>query len=116
VRHAISAADQLDNDIDLGVRRHRDRVLVPAHGRQIDAAVAASIARGYRCDNNSPARTLGKQISLAIEQLQHPGSDGAETGYGDPQRRFHDSDPNAVCDTQKPPRQKRSRPLCSAQT
>ena len=43
-RDPLGAADQLDDDVDVGVGRHRGGVLVPAHRRQVDAAVAPPVA------------------------------------------------------------------------
>ncbi len=40
-RHAVGAADQLDDDVDLGVLGERARVVVPAHSVEVDAAALA---------------------------------------------------------------------------
>jgi hypothetical protein len=94
----VGTADQFDDDVDLRIGRHCGRILVPAHGGQIDAAVAAAVAGGHRGDNKPAPGALRQQIGLAIQQLQCARADGAETGDGDPQRRFHDGDPDAVCE------------------
>ena len=66
---AVGAADQLDDDVDLGIGRHRRRVLVPAHRRQIDAAIAAAVAGRDRGDNDPAAGALRQQIGLPVQQL-----------------------------------------------
>ena len=114
---AVGAADQLDDDVDLGIGRHRRGVLVPAHRRQIDAAIAPAIARRDRGDDDAAAGALSQQFGLPVQQLQDAGPDSAETGDGDLERRFHDGDPDAMCETQEPPRAAAGDPaLCSAQT
>jgi hypothetical protein len=40
---------------------------------------------------------------LPVQQLQDAGPDSAETGDGDLERRFHDGNPDAMCETQEPP-------------
>ena len=40
----VGPADQFDDDLDFGIGGHRRRVLVPAHGGQLDAPVAAPVA------------------------------------------------------------------------
>src|SRR5215472_11311348 len=110
----VSAADQLDDDIDLGIGGHRHRVLVPAHRRQISATITAAVTRRYRDDDEPAAGTLGQQLGLAIEQLQDAGADCAETSDSELQRRFHNDDPTAVCKTQEPPPPAPPPSLCSA--
>ena len=90
--NAVGAADQLDDDIDLRIRRHRGRVLVPAHGRQIHPPVATAVASGNRGDDNSAAGPLSQELSLPVEQLQSTGSDRPQARDGDLQRRFHNDD------------------------
>ena len=87
---AVGAADQLDDDVDLGIGRHRRGILVPAHRREIDAAVAPPVARRYRGDDDAAAGALRQQIGLPVQQLQNAGANGAETGDGDLERRFHE--------------------------
>ena len=66
---AVGTADQLDDDVDFGIGRHRRRILVPAHRGQIDPAIAAAIAGGDRSDNDPAAGPLRQQIGLPVEQL-----------------------------------------------
>ena len=51
---AVGAADQLDDDVDLRIGRHRRGILVPAHRRQVGAAIAPPIACRHR-DNDDAA-------------------------------------------------------------
>src|SRR6185437_4679267 len=66
-------------------------------------------ARGHRADDDPAAGTLGQQVGLAGKQLQDSTPDGAETGDGDFQRRFHYGDPDNLCETPEPPRNGRLR-------
>ena len=83
----LGAADQLDDDVDLGIGGHRRRVLVPAHRRQIDAAVAPAVARRDRGDDDAAAGALRQQLGLPVQQLQGAGADRAEPGDGNFQRQ-----------------------------
>ncbi len=69
-RDPLGAADQLDDDVDFRVGGHRDRVVVPAHRRQIDAAVAPPVARRDRGDDDAAAGAQREQLGLALQQLQ----------------------------------------------
>jgi hypothetical protein len=92
LRYAVGAADQLDDDVDLGIGGHRRRILVPAHRREVDAAIAAAVASGDRNDDHPATGALRQEIGLPVEQLQGAGADRAETRDGNLQRRFHDND------------------------
>jgi hypothetical protein len=85
-----------------GIGGHRRRILVPTHRGQIDAAITAAVACGNRGDDDPAAGTLGQEVGLPVQQLQDAGTDGTETSDGDLQRRFHDGNPNAVCETREP--------------
>ena len=76
--NALRTADQLDDDIDVGIGRHRRRILVPARRRQFDTPVAAPVTRRHR-GNDEPAPTaLGQQLGLILKQSEGAGADGAE--------------------------------------
>src|SRR5216683_4912985 len=81
-RDAISAPDQLDNDVNLGIGRHRAGVLVPAHRREIDPAIATPVTRGDRSDDEPAAGALCQEIGLPVEQLQGASSHSAESRDG----------------------------------
>ena len=86
----VGAADQFDDDVDLGIGGHRRRILVPAHRRQIDAAVAAAVARRHRGDDDRAAAAFGQELGLVLQQFEDAGPDRAETGDGNLQGRLHD--------------------------
>ncbi len=81
--HALGAADQLDDDVDFGIGRHRRRILVPARRRQFDAAVAAPVARRNRGDDEPAPAALGQQLGLILKQFEGAGADRAEPRDGD---------------------------------
>jgi len=89
---AVGAADQLDDDVDLGICRHRRCILIPAHRRQIHPAIAAPIAGGNRSDDDPAARPLSQKLSLPVEQLQSTGANRPQARDSDLQRRFHNDD------------------------
>ena len=94
----VGAADQFDDDVDFGIGRHRRRVLVPAHRRQFDAAVAAPVTGGNRGHDDAAAAAFGQQFRLVLQQFESAGTNRAETRDGDLQRRLHDpGDPDALC-------------------
>ncbi len=89
-RRAALAADQLHEDVDVGAARERDGIVVPGEARQVDSAVAVSRSRAHaRYDDRAAAAHLQAML-LALEQPDHGGSDGAETGDTDPQGRQHE--------------------------
>jgi hypothetical protein len=102
-RDPIGTANQLDDDVDLRIGRHRRCILVPADSGQLDTAITAAIAGGNRCYDDPAAGTLSEELGLTLQHLQGAGTDRTETGDGDLQRRFHDSNPDAADNTQKPP-------------
>ena len=59
---------------------------------------------------NAAARALSQQVGLPVQQLENAGPNGAETGDGDLERRFHDGTPDAMCEMQEPPRMGGERP------
>jgi hypothetical protein len=100
---AVGAADQLDDDVDLGIGRHRRGVLVPAHRREVGAPIAPAIACRDRADDDAAASALSQQVGLSVQQLEDAGPNSAETRDGDLEWRFHYSNPDAMCETQEPP-------------
>jgi len=89
---AVGAADQFDDDVDLGICGHRRGILVPAHRRQIDPAITAPITGGNRGDDDPAASPLGQEIRLPVEQLHDTGTDRPQARDSDLQRRFHNDD------------------------
>ena len=92
---AIAAASSYQRTADRSTPRSR---------RRSRAETAATTMR-------RPARS-SQQLGLPVQQLQDAGADRAETGDGDLERRFHDGDPDAVCETQsRRERQRATGPL-----
>ena len=88
-RDPVGAADQLDDRIDFRIGGHRGGVLVPAHRRQIDAAVAPPVARRGRDDDDAAAGAQTDRFGLPLEKLDGRGADRAEPGNGDLQGWLH---------------------------
>ncbi len=88
-RDPVGAADQLDDRVDFRIGGHRGGVLVPAHRRQIDAAIAPPVARRDRDNDDAAAGAQADRFGLAFEQLDGRGADRAEPGDGDPQGWLH---------------------------
>ena len=99
---AVGAADQLDDDVNLGIGRHRRGILVPAHRREVRAAIAPAIACRDRSDDDAAAGAVSQQVGLPVQQLEDAGANSAETGDGDLERRFHDGNPDAMGETREP--------------
>jgi hypothetical protein len=78
--NALLAADQLDENVDLRIAGELDGVGHEAEAGDIDAPVLAPVARGYGCDLDRPAESLGKGITALGEKSQEAASDCAETG------------------------------------
>ena len=88
---AVRAADQLDHDVGIGLARHGDRIVEPAHGAKIDAAVLGAVARRDRDDLERPAAAHGQQLGLVAQQRQRARADGAEAGDADPELRHYEA-------------------------
>ena len=81
--NAVGAADQLDDDVDLGIGGHCRGIFIPAHRRQLDTAVAAPVSGRYRRHDKASAAALGQHFGLVLKQFQRAGTHGAEPGNGD---------------------------------
>ena len=88
-RDPVGAADQLDDGVDFRIGGHRGGVLVPAHRRQIDAAVAPPVASRGGGDDDAAAGAQADRFGLPFEQLDGRGADRAEPGNGDLQGWLH---------------------------
>ena len=86
---AVTAADQLDHDIRIGLGRHLDCIVEPAKGREIDAAVPLPVARRHGRDHERPAAALRQQLGPRRQQRQGALADGPQPGERDLERRFH---------------------------
>jgi len=89
--NTLRAADQFDDNVNLGIGGHRNGIFVPPHGREIDTAIAPPIARRYRNNNNPSPGAPSDDIGLPVQQLQHTRPNRTETRDGDLQRRLHDN-------------------------
>ncbi len=89
LRGPVAAADQLDDDIGVGLRRHLDRVVEPAIGLEVDAPVAVAVTRRYGGDAERPAAALRQQVGLRRQKRQRARADRPQPGERDLERRFH---------------------------
>jgi hypothetical protein len=89
LRGPVAAADELDDDVRIGFRRHLDRVVEPAEARKIDAPVAFAVARRHRRDAQRPAAALLQQVSLHRQQRERACADRPQPGERDLERRAH---------------------------
>src|SRR5579864_3633162 len=94
-RHPVRSADQLNHDVYVWYRGELQGIRAPAHRRQIGAAIGLAIARRHRGDDDRPPRPHREPLRVALEQLQRPGANRAETGDGDFERRLHPVAPTA---------------------
>ena len=67
---AVGAADQLDDHVNLGIGRHRRGIFIPAHRREVRAAIAPAIARRDRSDDDAAAGAVSQQVGLPVQQLE----------------------------------------------
>ncbi len=79
-RRPLIAADQLDEDVDIGDLRHLHGVVEPLCRAKIDAAVALWIA-GRNGGDDDLAPALARQFGrLVAQHARHRRADGPETG------------------------------------
>ena len=83
------AADQLDETLDLAARGERDGIVVPGDPAEVDAAILGGVAGTDGDHLDRTTGPLGERLVLAAEDAENRGSDGAETGDTDAQRRRH---------------------------
>src|SRR5258708_27356415 len=86
---AFGAADQRDDEADLGVGRHRGGMVKPAGGGDIDAAFPAVIARRHGGDDETASAARGEEVAVLLQQANDAGAHRAEPGYGKSEGRFH---------------------------
>ena len=86
------AADQLDEHVDAGIARERDRIVDPAQLRQIDAAVLGlASARVTATTSIGRPQRAASAVALLRDQPHHRRADRAETGKTHFERRDHES-------------------------
>ena len=83
----ILAADQLDEQIDIGGLGQRNRIVVPGDLRQIDAAVARAGTGGDGRHHQLPAELARQFLAVLLQDAHQGGADIAEAGNADAQRR-----------------------------
>ena len=86
-RDPVLAADQFEDDVDIGLDRHRGRVVVPGALRKIDAAVPAPVPRGYRDHVDRASAPRRDEIAARLQDTDRRRADRAEAGDGNPHRR-----------------------------
>ena len=87
--NSATATNQFHNDVDIGGRGECQRILLPAHAGEIDIALLGARAGtdGDQLQGTSAAQR--KQPAMFGHQLDHAGTDGAETGNAYSERGFH---------------------------
>src|SRR6185369_4396242 len=79
----LGAADQLDDDIDLGVTGEIEAVLDPVETGEIDATILAAITRRDGRDLDRSWAMLLQNIAVFLQQANNTGTDGPQTGDTD---------------------------------
>src|SRR5262249_55571690 len=82
-------ADQLDEDVDVRIGRERHRIVHPFELAQVDRPLLRLRARrhGHHLDFAAAARR--ERAALAVDELDHRGADGSESGKTHSQRGDH---------------------------
>ncbi len=88
-RRPVAAADQLADEIDLGVHRQRAGVVVPAHTSQIDVAGSPAVAGTDGGHGQRSPGTVGQERCPVMQQPERAGADGAKSGDADSQPIRH---------------------------
>src|SRR6185437_5635808 len=80
---------QLDDDVDVGCRGERQRVLLPAHTIEVDVALLGlgACAHGHKLE--APAAAQRQQAIVLGQQLDDASAYGAEAGDADLQWSSH---------------------------
>ena len=86
---ALLAADQLDEDVDLGIAGELDRIGDEAKAGNVDVAILVPIERGDGHDLDRPPNALAKVGAALGKEPQDPASDRAEPGEPEFQRLRH---------------------------
>ncbi len=64
---AIGASDQFDNNVDVGIGRHRCGVVKPARGGDVDASITASIARRHGGEHQTASAARGEEVAVLLQ-------------------------------------------------
>ena len=79
-RRPLVAADQFDEDVDVGLLGELHRIVEPLGRGQVDAAVLARSARRNGGDDDRPAALAGQFGGLFGKHARHARADGAQPG------------------------------------
>ena len=82
-RLAALAADQLDEDVNVGGLGHFDRIVEPGDIAKVHAAVLRAVARRDGGDDEVAAALAGEHVAVVREDAQDGRADCAEAGYAD---------------------------------
>ncbi|MNX82791.1 hypothetical protein D3C86_1145320 [compost metagenome] len=80
-----SAADQFDEDVDIGFACHLLGRVEPGNTLEIDAAVARTVARAHRNNLNRASAGNRKFVASLLEDAHERSADSAEPRYADSQ-------------------------------
>jgi hypothetical protein len=89
LRGALLAADQLDEDVDLGIAGKLHWIGNETEAGNVGAAVLAPVARRHGHDLDGPADAFTKSGASLGEKSQDTASDRTETGEPEFQRLGH---------------------------
>ncbi len=79
----VVAADQLHDDLHLGVVQQPFAVRVEAHAREIHAPVRLQVQVGDAHQSQREAQALRDHLGVLLQHLHHPGADGAQADQTD---------------------------------
>ena len=88
-RRPLVAADQLDENIDVGLLGELHRIVEPLGRGQIDTAILAGTARRNGGDDDGPAALAGQFGGLSRQHARHARADGAQPRYSHTQCFSH---------------------------
>ena len=89
IGHAIRAADQFDEDIDVGRARQSHGIAEPVKAGEIEVARLVAALRRDRGDSDLTPRSRRQSGGLTVEKLDERGADSAKTGDAKAQGRRH---------------------------
>ena len=88
-RHAAGAADELDDDVDVGRRRERHGIALPAHARHVDVTLAGFAPCADGDDLERPPAAQRQEPAVLGQKFDDACANGAEAGDANSERSFH---------------------------
>ena len=88
-RRSVRSAHKLHHHIDIIAHGERIGIVDPFISRQVDAAVLGAVTRANRGDPDRTPRPACDQGRVRLDQADHTGAHGAETGKGNVERFWH---------------------------